>query len=213
MAHTNLLKRRGIFRGELWKTMLLGMPLHLFCPGCGKHIPSTMPWVCGYCDQEHAVNHGWFNFLNRCKQCLRRPKSVACPHCLKLWCLDHDNDTEHPARKVGQPAITLPLEVLETQRRAREIERSERKQDLAFRIEEAQLAAQLAELQKKIEESKPKTEAEQLATDFARQQARLLGMHEIVAAQRRQNEEKYRNDPDMLRRANDFLDHWKEQQM
>lgn len=49
-----------------------------FCPGCNKHVPTGMEWVCGYCD---SPNGGTFNtFLHSCGTCGRAPSLLICPH-------------------------------------------------------------------------------------------------------------------------------------
>lgn len=79
-----------------------------FCPGCNKHVPTGMEWVCGYCD---SPNGGMFNtFLQSCRTCGRTPSLLICPHphvsaagSIEVYpiILAESNETlPHPARKL-----------------------------------------------------------------------------------------------------------------
>ena len=88
-----------------------------FCPGCNKHIATSMEWVCGYCD---SPNGGMFRtFLDSCSICGRAPAIIICPHphrsaggeieVFPIALIDTDEAMPHPARKLTpqQPGETI----------------------------------------------------------------------------------------------------------
>lgn len=107
----------SIVAGVVVALVALAVRPRFFCPGCNKHIATSMEWVCGYCD---SPNGGLFRtFLDSCSTCGRAPAIVICPHphrsgggeieVFPITLMETDEATPHPARKLTpqQPGETI----------------------------------------------------------------------------------------------------------
>lgn len=107
----------SIVAGIVVALVALAVRPRFFCPGCNKHIATSMEWVCGYCD---SPNGGLFRtFLDSCSTCGRAPAIVICPHphrsgggeieVFPIALIETDEATPHPARKLTpqQPGETI----------------------------------------------------------------------------------------------------------
>lgn len=200
------LKARSRFRQRL----LLGLtvkPVRLFCESCDKYVPSDMPWRCSHCDHDNTKTK-IYSFLNKCRECKRSPKSYVCPHCGSINFLDRDMNAAHPARKM--PAYVVP-EPPPDEEEEKQRQHDNRKQDLEREIEITRLNARLAQL-KTSAEFKDVTAREALQKSFSEHDAHMMGTYIIEKEQRAKNAEQYKDEPELLSKANESLSLWVENQ-
>ena len=171
MATRKTLKPR--FEPLLLKTALFKQPVHIFCKQCGKSIPSTWEWVCGYCGHEHR-NIRVYSFLYKCQQCKRQPRAFVCPHCKALNRFDKDDSGKYPARKIPvvpppakQPPPPPPPPPAESDLERRRREHREELEDLGRKIERAKKLAELKTEEERINvNSKEDLVEEQFLIEF-----------------------------------------------
>jgi hypothetical protein len=176
----------------------------MFCGECKKYIPDTIKWECGYCDTVHEGSNG-YSFLHACAHCGKRPAAFSCPHCKTIWCLEKSGSADLPARlfNVGNPLLTLTNDEESRQR-----ELKKKKEVAQWKIEEAKLLLELKDLEEKIAAKKPKSKMEALEMEFDRDAALFLGVREIARKRKKDYEELYRDDPEMLEDALLLLEKW-----
>jgi len=202
------LKARQRYRERL----VLGLvfqPLRLFCDHCDGYVPSDLEWRCSHCHGENRRTT-LYSFLNRCQHCKRPPKSYACPQCGKLNFLDKANDGTHPARRLEPPAV--PPGVEEEQERKRRAH-GHRKEDLEQEIVEAKLNAELERLKAASELSRKRSPAEKLEKSFAEHDGHVLAAHRIARREQALNAERYADDPEFRKRADESVAAWLERQL
>jgi len=210
------LKARNRFKARLLFGMVL-KPLRLFCEHCDKYLPSDMEWRCAHCGHENLSTR-IYSFLNKCQQCKRSPKSVACPQpgCGKLNFLDKDKDGSHPAVKNSAPAIPpLSPEQLQAQERTKHrVKKSEdhtdRREDISREIEIARLDAELSKWKASAESFKKKSPLDQLKSDFEQRKMHAMGVHEIAANEYALNKETFKDDPEKQEQADTVVKNWAE---
>lgn len=185
---------RGMF--SKWET-------RLFCPHCGKFARHNDEWVCGYCDTLNNTT-----LYRECVKCENEPKAYRCHECQRVIFLGEEKEARHIAVKKGVPVAE---ETEEQRKRRRQWEKDQREHDLEITRLDAQLAQEKARLKLFAKEPESKTnpiEADFLATQDAFMTVEVVAKREMQAA-----EEKYRNDPEMLGRYREFIEHWKSRHM
>lgn len=204
MAGTTLDKTsRTKFRLRLYCGLVV-KPVRFFCEYCGKYIPSDIEWRCSYCSHENRETR-LYSFLNKCRNCKRPPSAFVCPHCDQVHFLDESESDSHPAIALERlPTAESPEE---TSKRKR-LEHSARKEELNAEIEITELNVKLAKLKTGEEFKSAKTAREKLEQSFSEHDAHVMGVHMLAKEQRKNNSERFKDDPEMLERANDSLDAW-----
>jgi hypothetical protein len=204
------LKARNIYKARLMMGMVL-KPLRLFCDHCDKYIPSDMEWRCGHC---HFENTGTriYSFLNKCKECKRAPKAVVCPHddCGGINFLDKARIDTHPARKIIRIIVPTKQEARNERREDRLSEHIERKEELAYQIEEVKLNAELARLKESSEFNLEVKAMRKLERDFSEHDAHFMGVKKIAKRREEKINEEFKNDAHGKEEALDSLNYWKE---
>lgn len=172
------------------KTVLFKSPARIFCGECKKYIPSTMPWVCGFCDMEHP-DPRVYSFLYKCKRCKKKPEAFTCPHCGTVWCFNRRADSTHPARKItsraSQPSVETPSD---TRRR----EHSQKQEETRLKIEEAKLELQLKTLEERKKRTSPKSPKEQLEAELESALEAKVGGKEFVRKTRERIKKQFCDD-------------------
>jgi hypothetical protein len=189
---------------KLWKTILLRRPTHVPCKNCEKFIASTLPWSCGHCGRAHPRVR-LYSFLFKCKECKREPEGIVCPHCQRISPLKGQSTVRHPARPY-ESNKAAPVETKSPP--SPRDEHLSRKERLQFQIDEAKLTLELRELEAKILSARKLNFKETLETKFEEDSARFLFVRQLVEKWKKEYEEIYRDNPDMLERALLFLQQW-----
>lgn len=176
-------------------------PIWVRCPHCTKRVATNTPWVCGFCQEKnHEIDE--YPFVYRCGQCGAEPKAYKCHHrgCGKLIFLTSDELEQNYAvclnSDAAPPVEDAPVRY-EQERRALEHE-----------IMMLELAAKLETSKQRFAGSRPKSPSEEIEESFTRYYSKVMGSNEFSLKQKAANAEKFKNDPDMLRRANLAVDQW-----
>ena len=213
------LKARSRFKARLLFGMVL-KPLRLFCQHCDKYMPSDMEWRCAHCGHENWATK-YYSFLNKCQNCKRPPKSVACPHCGKLNFLDRDGDGSHPAVRIFVPVPQSPLVppvppiIPPTTAQVRAVKRenhADRKEAIQQEIEIAKLNADLVRCKESAEFREELKRMAKLIKNFSEHEADVMGVKMVVKKKRSEYAETFKDDPEGLQDANDSLGMWAEKQ-
>jgi hypothetical protein len=188
------------------------LPVVFSCAGCTSPIASDMPWVCPYCDFENRRGK-LFSFLGKCQSCDREPPTVACPQCDEPNFLDGEEDQSRVAKSARtverqkEKAAAKSADPLDTLRRAH----ATKKTQLEQKIELAKLTAELNAI--KAPPPDPHKDArEKLRANLEQFDAQFLAAHAVAKEYKTKNEERYKDDPDLLSMANDLVDRWLEEQ-
>lgn len=184
--------------------VLANRTIGITCPNCRKHIATNTPWLCGFCPAKNQ-NGDEFPFINRCEHCGAEPKAYKCHHldCGKLIFLTKDLQEENYATCYRPPAPPAPDETKE------EISFQEKeKRKLEHQLRMTQLTAELNEAKKAVEPSKERAPHEIVEESFSRHNAFTMSAYDIARRQKADNAIKYKDDPEMLERANLSVDMW-----
>lgn len=129
------------------------------------------------------------------------PKSYRCHHldCGKIILLGRDPDEQNPATCLTAPSAA-PQESQATRREAKEA--------LIHEVEMAELAVKLENINKVKNLGKQKTPSEEIEESFMKHHSRVMGAHEFARRQKIVNAEKFKDDPEMLERANESIADW-----
>jgi hypothetical protein len=84
----------------------------------------------------------------------------------------------------------------------------EEKEKLEHEITMVELATKLEANRQRAEFGMKKTPVEEIEESFTKHHARVMGAIEFARRQRAVNAEKYKDDPEMLKWANDSIDDW-----
>jgi hypothetical protein len=168
------------------------------CPHCLAYIATNIPWKCGFCPKVNQRTTE-FPFVHRCEYCGAEPKAYRCHHCdeFKLIFLTKD---ELKLNYASCPNL-MPAE-------DDSVRRMKEKEELMHEIEMVELAARLDSSNQRLDLGKRKAPAEEIEQSFTKNYARVMGSHEFARRQRTVNAEKFKDDPDMLKSVNDFIDDW-----
>jgi hypothetical protein len=200
-------------------------PLNLFCDRCGKHVPSSLPWRCGYCDGEND-GAAFATFLNKCRTCKRPPKSLQCPHCAHLLFLDSDRNTSHPARKLAPLPVPPTDGERESERlRIRSTTRLEAKEDLEHELMIARLNEQLHHVRQSIAPKPPEppeppplpppvppTPRERLQQSLEEHKLVTVAAHEMADQEYARIDAVHKNNPKLARLLRASIKAWLEDQ-
>jgi DNA-directed RNA polymerase subunit M/transcription elongation factor TFIIS len=172
--------------------------IKICCPECLKYIRSNTPWVCGVCGAKN-LKVDEFPFVHRCgnENCGAEPKAYQCHHCDALIFLTEDEDKRNYAVCVNIPAPVEKDEIGE-----KIFQQREQKRDLVHEIEITELQGTLKEAKNKIDPPKEKTLREILEQELERRIDRNIGAYELGERKRAVVAEKFKNDPEALKRAN-----------
>jgi hypothetical protein len=185
------------------------------CPHCEKKIATNTPWMCGACSvkNEHVDD---FPFVNRCESCGVEPKAYQCHHkeCEKLIFLTKDELVKNYAYCIN-PVIEAREEEVERDTFEQKKRRAEYKLHLARLNTDVELAEQAEnEVKKRTQQPnqpqqpKEKTSEDKVREHRERRRAKTISATEIYRAERKANEEKYKDDPEMLKMVNEDLEDW-----
>jgi hypothetical protein len=190
-------------------------PVWVACEFCRKATPSDIVWKCGYCGEVNDQTKS-YSFLNECRKCETAPKSFYCTHCCEINCLDSTGDKSNPALKLGMslpppvPPPAIPKQPEPQDPHTAELrELQKRQQLLTQQIAVARLKAELD----KWKPARKKSIRKRLEESIAEYQGQFLTAREIYEREKRANEEKYKDDPEMLEQANQVLEDWYEREM
>jgi len=201
------LEARSRYKQRLVVGLVL-RPMRLFCDHCDKYVPSDMPWRCPHCNEANTKTR-LYSFLNKCRTCKRSPFSYVCPHCEKVNLLDVDG--------AGYSAVALREatvgETHEEQLNRKRVERQIAKEEIESEIEMTALSAKLTRLKASAEFKKARSKQEELEESFSEHDAHVMGAYMLVKEQRRKNEERFKDDAELLEMANMSLEKWLESQM
>ena len=171
------------------------------CPNsdCRKVLMTNTPWVCGFkqCINERVDK---FPFLNQCEHCGAEPKAYRCHHCGELIFLTEDQQELNYAVCLNSEIKPPPTDPRALRMEEKEIREHE--------ITMVELANKLEAEKQRAEFGKKKTPAEEIEDSFTKHHARVMGAVEFARRQRAVNTEKYKDDPEMLKWANDSIDDW-----
>jgi len=211
MAETPPIKARERFLRSLGLRLIVGKPVRFFCTHCGKYIGGDMPWICGYCDFEHQ-SAIYYSVLNKCKNCKKRPRSVLCPHCDQTNFLDDKKDDWNPARRLGAPLVNEYETEVESKRTE---ERLKIKEDLKFKIEKAELRANLSRAEREIQSAKPQKPFSRttLRESLAHREAMHIEVDRIVAEKKQDYAKHFAGNRTLLRKALEMLEQWREDEI
>jgi hypothetical protein len=187
------------FLYTLWHKRAIGLD----CNHCGKYIASNTPWVCGFCKAPNT-NANEHPFVGKCERCGNEPKAYKCHHqdCGKLIFLTPDMLEMNYAYCLNSPAeIPKPDEKTKTLER-HATERRDKEHQLAM----AELDAKSKELKERMDGPKIKTSYEQKKEKMTDYYNSVMGIREDIRKLREEAAEKYKNDSDSLKDANDALD-------
>lgn len=177
----------------------------LRCPGCLKYIASNTPWVCGFCKGENRKPDE-FPFVHQCEKCSAQPKAYKCHHksgdkpCGRIIFLSEDEQEQNYAYCLNTEIPTPPED--------KKLQRNESKEALIHEIEMADLATKLDAIKQRADFGKKKTPGEEIQDSFEKHHARFMGTREFARRQRAVNAEKFKDDPEMLRFADEALEDW-----
>ena len=169
------------------------------CHHCRKILRTNTPWVCGFCQQknEKVVE---FPFVHQCEHCGAEPKAYKCHHCEQLLFLTEDHQEQNYAVCLNTEAKPPPTDAPTL--------RKEEREKLEHDIYMTEGAVKLESDKQRLEFSKKKSPVEEIEESFNKHHARVMGAVEFARQQRAINAEKYKNDPEMLKAANDSIDDW-----
>lgn len=173
----------------------------LRCPGCLKYIATNTPWVCGFCKAENRKPDE-FPFVHQCEHCSAQPKAYKCHHrnCGRIIFLTEDEQEQNYAYCLNTETQRPPEDT--------RAQRVESKEALAHELEMADLASKLDGFKQRADFSKKKSPKEEIEDSFEKHHARFMGTREFARKQRAANAEKFKDDPEMLKFANEALDDW-----
>jgi len=232
------LKARAAFASALSRD-LVTQPISLTCPHCGEAVLSSMEWTCGYCRFDNKRT-ALYSFLYKCQKCDREAKSFLCPHCSKVCFLDGDNDRANPARRCARtkpkkatpvpevapaplPNLPVPIppepkmehyfEPKEDPRVERKRAHEDRKERLFQEIEIAELTARLEAIRSPRAEKEEDAMKSRLEKELNEYVGRLIGGYVTAREFKNKIAERYKDDPEILHKANDVVAKWLEERM
>jgi hypothetical protein len=193
----------------LYRTFWNKRAIWIRCPTCRKKIATNTPWMCGSCSvkNEHVDD---FPFVNRCESCGVEPKAYRCHHenCGKLIYLTKDELMRNFAYCIN-PVLEAREEEVERDTYEQKKRRGEYRLHLAQLYKQVELAEQEENnVKKKAEPLKEKTQEEKIKEHREGRRSKTIAAAEIYRNERKANEEKYKDDPEMLKMANEDLDDW-----
>jgi hypothetical protein len=193
----------------LYRTFWDKRAIWIRCPNCRKKIATNTPWMCGACSakNEHVDD---FPFVHRCESCGVEPKAYRCHYeeCGKLIFLTKDELVRNYAYCIN-PVLEAREEEVERDTFEQKKRRGEYRLHLARLYKDVELAEQAENAVKiKTEPPREKTPQEKIEEHRAKRRAKTITATEIYRNERKANEEKYKDDPEMLKWVNEDLEDW-----
>jgi hypothetical protein len=178
------------------------------CSHCRKRVATNTPWICGFC-KERNQQVDEYPFVYRCEHCSAEPKAYKCHHwgCGELIFFTEDQLEKNYAMCVNSPVEKVPVPETEAARFQRE------KQMLSHEIEMLDLEGKLEAVKQRRDLGKKKSPVEEMEESFSQHFTRALGAHEYARKQKTANAEKFKDDPEMLEKANQVVDDWLEHRL
>jgi hypothetical protein len=183
--------------------------IEIECGNCKKLVEIRTPWTCGFCKRNNNDTDE-FPFVHRCVHCGAEPKAYQCHHkgCGKLIFLTKDELDANFAFCLGKPLTDEKIPIETEDEETGEKEREKEKRTLEHQIVIADLSAKLHAVKQKAEFVVKKAPGEKIEESFQNHHAETMAVHELSKKQRGINAEKYKDDPEMLKLANEALDDW-----
>jgi hypothetical protein len=190
------------------------------CPHCEKKIGSSTPWVCGACDAKNE-NPDDFPFLHRCQSCGVEPPAYQCHHlkidkedekkpCRKLIFLTDDESPRNYAYCLN-PAFDTHEGKTDEKGYGKEKRWRDYKLSLARLDTDIEMAAQ--EFERIKEKKKPAAAMapeDKVKASWEKRKAQTISAAEIYRREKKDIEEKFKDDPEMLKKALEALNEWYE---
>lgn len=177
-------------------------PTSFTCPHCHGIIATNTPWRCGSCGHGNRRTKQ-FPFVEECENCEASPKAYKCHHkeCGKLIFLSKDNQEQGYATflNLAEPAAP-PVD--------KNTERKEAQDALRHELEMAELEAKRNEARKRATPDEPKPMREQIKASLNSFYTSKMGAREEAKRLRAEVAEKFKNDEQALKDANDTIDAW-----
>jgi hypothetical protein len=184
------------------------------CLKCKRKISSKTPWVCGACGVKNE-NPDDFPFLHRCQSCGVEPPSYQCHHadqngepCGKLIFLTDDESLRNYAYCLNPAFDTAEGKTdekgYEKEKRWREYKISLTRLDTEIK----QVEQEFEKVNEKKKPAAPITPEEKVEASWAKRKAQTISAAEIYRREKKMNAEKFKDDPDMQKKADDALDEW-----
>jgi hypothetical protein len=166
-------------------------------------------WMCGACSakNEHVDD---FPFVHRCESCGVEPKAYRCHYeeCGKLIFLTKDELVRNYAYCIN-PVLEAREEEVERDTFEQKKRRGEYRLHLAQLYKKVELAEQAEnEVKKRAEPQKEKTPEEKIKEHREKRRSKTIIATETYRNERKANEEKYKDDPEMLKMVNEDLEDW-----
>jgi hypothetical protein len=198
-------------------------PVRLFCPECGKYLPSDLPWICGRCNSENrptsistGILSSWravrYSYLYKCKRCGEGPVSYECHHCEHVFVIDErweQAETAEVRRLAAYKLTGAPLgpESPERIRERHALQRERLEQNITIAELETKFAARKRELEQVQKSEKPLlTVHEKLEMSFQKDREESMAVHDIAREARAKANQKYAGDPEMLEMENAVIE-------
>lgn len=180
--------------------------MHIRCPRCKRRVATNTPWVCGFCKVEN-LRADQFPFTQPCGKCGARPKAYKCHYrdCGHIIFLSDDEQEANYAY-----CLNTEVPPLKEDKRA---VRADAKESIAHEIEMMELASKLNAAKQKADFMKPKSARDEIQESYEKHHAAYMGTREFARRQRAINAEKYKDDPEMLKYANDQLEAWEKSRL
>jgi len=176
-------------------------PIKMRCPHCRKLLLSNTPWICGFCGKknEHVDK---FPFVHKCEHCHAEPKAYRCHHrdCSGIMFLTEERVEDNCAIFANLPPAPPVEDDI--------ILHYKEKEKLMHELEITELAIKIDASKQRLEFGKKKSPLEEIQASFAKYDGRVMGSEEFARQQRLAYAEKYKDDPEMLERANATLAAW-----
>ena len=172
----------------------------LFCPHCGKYLPDTAEWVCGYCDTKSTRS-----FFQKCGHCRATPTAFACFHCGHIVPLVDPPDLAHIAQRPKPP---LPPALPSSVAAQRASEKEEREHKLFLLKLDAELAQERGQLKRVRQQNRIKPRPS-LEDDYGEHQEKHFRLHEIADREIAAAKAKYRDNTGLRERAIESIEEWR----
>ncbi len=179
--------------------VLDGKSIALICPKCAKQIDSITPWVCGFCQRRNAKTTQ-FSLLHKCEHCEAEPKAYRCHHCEELMFLSKDEQRANFAYCIN---LDMPKPITPDA----SFQRKEAKEAALHEIEMTELAGRLELTKKRVGLGKKST-SDEIEESFQKFFVSRMGREEFAKNMRPVFAEKYKDDVEMLEKANDIMIAW-----
>jgi hypothetical protein len=182
-------------------------PIWIRCPHCKNKIATNTPWVCGACDGKNE-NADDFPVVNRCESCKVEPKSYQCHHkdCGKLIFLSDDESLRNYAYCLN-PAFGT--EEGKTDEKAYGKEKRWREYKISLiRLDTEMKQAELDYEKRSTKPASPLSPEEKVEASWTKRKAQTISAAEIYRHEKKANAERFKDDPEMKKMADEALDEW-----